>query len=296
MFHSKSSNREVNKNTNLDNIRTKKAIVNYVNKCTNNTPKSIYITDENHIEYIKDNDYTVGTTLVGKRVMIVIVKLDDIYYIVNYEKRTKYYFEKLKIHPIDISAHPNLYNGTIAEGIFSNTNSEFMYIIDEIYYLAGEEMIHYDKITRMNKLKDTINASIVQKQDITIMTAHIDNISKNSFEMVFDRIKSNNSIDKVWFYPNEFSLPTFIYELIDEDKYDDIYETNKFIIKKTINREVYELLDYNTKKKVANAYIPNTTYSKMYLQWFKAYKKKELVVICVKDQHKNKWYPIQVVD
>lgn len=284
------------KNQNLQLTSTKKTILQYLHDNIQITDKFQTIKNLNELDIIKNNDYIVCPRLNGNRIWIVFFEYKKNYYAVNFPKyQKKKNIDDLIIHPIDISVKKAFYRGTIMEGIYFKAENEKYLIIDEVYILSGEDQLLKSKWDRLNDLTQYVKSSIIDNPYYHMYVSYFYHINKKNLRDLYEKIKSNPNICEIIFYPNIYGGKIYTYSIMDEDLVDNVIKISKFILQKTNNPDVYNLLSIHTKTKIGIAYIPDIETSKKCKQWFKDYKRKELVVSCQLNINK-KWIPMEVID
>lgn len=288
-----SENRQKNRNLNSADIRNK--IIRYCYTSVEQGPVPQNITSLKDLDSIKNNDYLICPRFSGTRSWILFFILDGVYYAVNFPKHNQRKRVDLVIHPINISVNREMYNGTIMEGIYFNMGDHQYLIVDEVYTLSGQNQLLKPKDARLNELSQYLIKNICVDSKYYMYVSQYFNINKSQLEELYHKIKNDNKIQEIIFYPKTWARKVYQYTIIDSDLVDTIIKTSQFRMQKTVNPDVYNLVSMASKK-IGLALIPNTHTSKMCRDWFKKSKAKELLVKCQLDISKNKWIPIDLVD
>lgn len=285
------------KNINLKSSDTKNIILNYLYKSNININlKPCVITSEKDLDTIRDNDYMICPRVGGSRVWVLFFTTNDIYYAVSFPKHSQTKKEILRIHPIDIRVRKELYRGTIMEGIYNADNEKKYIIIDEVYMIAGEDQRLKSKENRIEQLEYHIKKSITTDVKFSLLINQFYHINQESLKNLYDKIKSDPSIQEIIFYPKIYGQKIFSYTILDTDLIDDIIKISPYRMKKTSNPDVYNLYLPTKNTKIGIAYIPNIEISKICKQWFKTYKTDSLLVKCKLDNINKKWIPIEIIE
>lgn len=286
-----------NKNIDLMLADTKNKILEYLYKSDIQIDtKHESILTMKDMDNIRDNDYVICPRFSGTRSWVIFFSTDQAYFAVSFPKHNQRKREEIRIHAIDITVRKIFYRGTIMEGIYFQNNNKKYLVIDEVYKLAGEDQILKPKEDRLANLAQYIKKSMSASPNYCISVSQVYNINEKSLKKLYDKIKTEPSIQELIFYPRLYGLKIYTYTILDSDLTDNIIKISIFNLQKTSNPDVYNLLTLENKNKIGIAYIPNIETSKKCKQWFKDYKKKTLVVKCHLHIEKQKWIPMEIVE
>jgi len=288
--------RPYNKNENIDTIPIKRKIIKYLMERVKTRSLPMRIANKNDLDHIEGGDYIVCPQYEGTRSWIIFVSFDQDIYAVSFPKRRTYDFELTKIFPIDIVADPSIYSGTIMEGIYNVTNGIKTFIVDDMYYLAGQLQITKSKDHRLQYASDSIRKLFGGSSNFRICVAYCYQIQKNELESLYNRIKTDSMINEIIFYPKLYGVKIYKYIIMSDDVIDKIIKTNAFVMRKTKKSDIYELLDITTNKKIDIAIIPDMHTSKMCKKWFVHNKTDTLTVKCQYIFDKKKWMPLKIIN
>lgn len=281
------------KNINLNNKQQRNKILKYLYSSVNPKINPVSITCQDDIEKIRDYEYIICPKISGINVWIVFIKIDDIYYAVTFAKA-----EKIKdiryMNPIDIAVHKDFYTGTIMDGIYYEHNNSKYLIILEVYLLSGKNILLKPKIDRLYYLSQYISKNSSRRPNYQIYVTKYYLCDRNSLKDLYDKIKNDSLIRELIFYPSNFGNKIYCYRIVADDLTDEKIVIQSFIMQKTINSDVYNLIDLDTNKKIGIAYIPDMECSQKCKLWFKHKKIKELTVNCKLHENKNKWIPFEL--
>jgi hypothetical protein len=261
------------------------------------------ITDED-LEVLGNNDYVICPKYSGVRSWAIICTIDDVYYAINFPKFTKFNKNNIVFHEIGLSATKFLHSGTIMEGIYYEIIDDFgkrrFFTADEVYVLGGSNELVKTKDDRLKNLHQVLasHTRVKEGSDFTLNVCQCYNTDADSLRLVFDRVKSDEHIQELIFYPKLYGQTIYSYTLKSEDVEDIIIEVETFIMQKTAKNDVYILYAKNcddTRTKIGFAGVPNITFSKTFAFWFRSNKTKELVVECQKSADLDKWVPYKIV-
>lgn len=284
------------KNENLSSTEVKDKIHQYLMQ---HLPKRIAASKaftehekDTFIEIIKHDDYVVYPRMNGTPVWIVMIKLNDQYYAVNYAKRLNA-AQDITLHALPIQFKSNLYCGTIMEGIYFRVQTKQIIVIEDVFWLHGETQLLKPKDTRMTYLSSQLGQSVKVNLNYTLHVAQHYKINKNGLINLYESIKCNNMIHSIVFCSRKYGKTSFTYTIENDDLKDDIIHMSTFTMIKTKKPDVFTLIHINGQKE-GIAYIPTMQVSKMCRQWYDKNNCKELSVICQMDNTKRQWVPKQL--
>jgi len=301
--------RTVIKNKDLNTLSVKQMIIKYTYDKVNDSVKPINITKLSDVTTIRDNDYIACPKYFGERSWMIFVKLNGCYYAVTFLKQHRRpddsitnrtqgrnLVNDIKLVPIGISVDEEMYNGTIMEGIYNVTGGIITFIIDEIYYLAGNLQILKSRDDRLKDLADYAYTKFGGSPNYNVRFCHYYQIDKKNLELFYDKIKSDNTIQEIMFYPKKYGNTIYSYMITGEDLVDQVIRISIFNMKKTKQPDAYDLIDVTTNKKIDIAIIPDIQTSQKCKKWFSVNKTTILLVKCKYLFDKKKWLPIEICD
>lgn len=290
-------NEQRDKNINLHSNEVKNKILKYLYTCgiKLNVSNDNILTEQD-MNNIKYGDYVICPRLCGTRSWVLFFSIDNDYYSVNFPKHSQRKKDTLTIHPVDITVHKNFYNGTIMEGIYFNNNNVRTLVLDEVYMLFGQDQMLKSKDDRLDLLSKTIKELSRHNPQFNMYVSQYYNIGKRSLIELYDKIKTDDTIQDLIFYPKLYGGKIYTYTILEADLIDNIIKTTKFYLQKTKNPDVYNLLATETRNKIDIAYIPDMKKSKECKEWFKSNKCKELLVKCQMDLVNKKWIPLEIIE
>jgi len=192
------------KNMNLHTKKIKNLILKYLNKNINTEYKIFRIEKDGDLDDIKKGQYLVCPRYEGVRSWIVFIKIDKVYYAVNFPKYNKIKNMELNIYPIDFPVSSKLYYGTIMEGIYFKKEDIRYLIIDEVYLLEGQPQLLKPKDDRLTYLTQYLASHITRITKFQMYVSKFYLLERNHLEDLYERIKSNNNICELIFYPKNY--------------------------------------------------------------------------------------------
>lgn len=302
---------QIFKNRNLNSASVKNRILRYLYRSNINLDtKHEHIVSEKDLDTIRDKEYIVCPRYSGVRSWIMFFRDNTNYYAVNFPKHNQHRKDILQIHPVDIVVSSDLYLGTVMEGIYYRDESSRYLAVDEVYTLGGVSQLLRKKTDRLNSLANFFKTNLKANPQYVMYVGQHYAINPMNLSQLHEKIKDENRIQDIIFYPQIYGGVIHSYTIIETDRADDIIKLSEFYMEKTVNPDVYKLLSIDSRTKVDLAYIPDIGTSRMCRDWFVAPRSKakakgakkraqkitELRVRCREDIEKRKWIPIELVE
>jgi len=286
----------IQKNIDLNKQSVKHKILQYLDGKVKQSNIPSHINDVNDINAIKKNNYIICPKSSGIKSWIMFIKLNEnYYYAISFPKNGNNNIDSLNIYPININANPNLYNGTIMEGTYNMVGNVKQITIDDIYYYCGIRQTTKSKSDRLDYLTNNLYDSFREHPTFRIRVSPYYNINKLELEDLYKKIKDDDSIREIIFYPQIYGGQIYVYVITGEDLIDKVIKTSIFYMKKTQKSDIYNLIDIDSNEKLDIATIPDMKTSKMCKRWFIDNKTDTLKVRCQYDFYKHKWQPIETI-
>lgn len=283
------------KNNNLDQPDIKQKIFKYLYSSIKQNSNPNFISSIDDINNIKSNDYIICPKYIGIRSWIVFMHEGNNYYAVTFPKNTNVK-NNIVLYPVEITVNTELYNGTIMEGIYNVTGHIKSFIVDEVYYLAGRMQLTKSKDDRLDYINKYAYDNFGGNPKYRICICNHYQINKESLTDLYEKIKEDQSIQEIIFYPKLHGGKIYKYVITSEDVIDNVIKMTNFNMKKTKKPDIYDLIDLNTDQKIDIAIIPDMVTSKKCKHWFIDNKTDILLVTCQYLFDKNKWLPISIVE
>lgn len=285
---------DTKKNLKLDSPEVKQTILKYLATYNIKNLSINEISNDSEINYITNNDYIVCPQFIGVRSWFIIKKFGDFYYAVMFPKKT-HKNSNITLYPIKLALKAKLYEGTIMEGICHKYNEERYMIVDDVYLLQNINQLIFSKSDRLDKLTDTLNECVMHANMHHLYVSQRFNLSQNDLSDLYEKIKLDNRIDSLAFFPNVLNKPIFKYTIVEADLVDDIVKFSTFIMKKATLPDVYHLFVSESTLSYHIASVPDQHYSKLYRKWFKG--NKCIRVKCkMSNDDEQSWIPIEIID
>ena len=131
------------------------SIRNEIKKKLNNigtfniTSKYYSFLSKKNVNNLKDNTYSVSLRSFGKAFVLFIINVNNKNYCVFINKKNEF------MNVVQLKFHKDLYNGTLFDGeIVKNENDKWIFIINDIVYYKGNNLITDKFLNRQNILNN----------------------------------------------------------------------------------------------------------------------------------------------
>lgn len=285
------------KNYQINSPQIKNQIFRYLHSNVTNPPDHDLILKESDLDIIKNSDYIICPKFNGIRSWIICMRIENVYYSIIFPRYNRKP-SNIVIKPLEIPMSKMFYHGTILEGIHYLMDDVNNILIDEVYMIGGEDQTIKSKEDRLNYLSGCLMKGLMRNSFYNIFVSQFFQVDKNSIKELYQKIKSDTTIQGIIFYPKIYKqLKIFTYTILDSDLENDIIKISSFKMIKTPKPDVYDLLSMeSSNEKVDIALVPDMESSKKYKSWFNDSGKKKLQVRCRWHEEKKKWIPIEVVN
>jgi len=281
-----------------DNL-IKKALIDYIYKTIQLSKYKLKpIENEDDLKIMKEREHYVAPHYMGYNYLLVFIRhnFTNHSYFVNRRdlkfKKEHVHLEEIELKDTTLTAHVDIYDGTIIDGLFLNKNS---FLITDSFSLAGESLCGEDMKNKLLKVSQYFDSFVDCKySDIEF---HFNKLYKyyDMKNLVYNVMtKEEWNTKGVIFYPVKSGIKLFFYftmESIKNTKY-AIFE-----VRKTEIPDVYDLYLYDKKsvlKKFGIAYVPSQQISHHCKKIFEAEQKKNINMKCRYSLEHNKWIPEEI--
>jgi hypothetical protein len=181
----------------LEHIAVKKIIDYLYSKINLSKHRFLILDNTQKLNFLQDNEHYLSPNYRGYNYFLLMVTIDEIKYCVAIDrKKLSYHKEHLDIKNISIvQINPKIsdtfYHGTIFDGKLIKNNNDYMFLIQDCFYLMGNKMLDME-----------------MKQKIT----HLDNIFKVHFIKASKYCSNFNfKLNKLYQYTE---LKDFVYTIL----------------------------------------------------------------------------------
>lgn len=285
------------------------------------------------LKFLQDKEHYVSPNFKGYNYLLIMVKINNKNLCLAIDRKKLSYHKNqldmktIQIIQIDIKSTEIMFNGTIFDGKVIKSNNQYVYLIQDCFYLMGNQYIDFDMNEKMNKL-DIILKNNFKKEN----TPYCNNFEfklnklynyKELEELINNLNKLTVETNGLLFYPlvsgvnilyldkksNRIDINSKNCEIINQKSYDIIhdfvnflksrkysYESNGkykvFWLSRTLVPDVYDLTDTEDSEKIGIALIPNLKISQLCDDIIK---NTPVKFNCIFSNKFKKWIPLNLI-
>jgi len=292
----------------ITDIKFKNHIVNFIYSNINVYNFRYKIVDSvdilDNIKKNKENFYVVPH-FQGHNFYVIFTKYNDYNVCVLVDKKNIKYkreqlnFREISMYQLNVKCNPNIYKNSFFEGRIIRKNDENIFLIQDCYLLENEKLL----TERISTKLDNIDKYLLDKFfDSNLKMNVIKIYTIDEINIVADKMRTTDyTINGFIFLPSRSGM-SYIYvnnhevESLKNDlpKSTKKYEKDVFIIKRTLMREVFDVIDIESEKRFGICYIPDIKKSHEMRQLFKdkIYHRMK----CIYNDKFKKYEPIEVIN
>lgn len=295
----------------------------------------IMLNNVSKLKFLQDNEHYVSPNFKGYNYLLMMLKINDKNLCLAIDRKKLSYHKNqldmktIQIIQININTIESMYNGTIFDGKIIKTNNQYVFLIQDCFYLMGNKYLEFDMNEKMNKL-DIILKNNFKKDK----TSYCDNfefklnklyIYKELQELINNLNKLSIETNGLLFYPKisginilfldkkneKIEIDSKNCDIIQQQKSYDIindfvnflksrkysYESNGknkiFWLSRTLVPDVYDLTETDNGEKLGIALIPNLKTSQMCDDIIKDI---PIKFNCIFSNKFKKWIPLNLVN
>ncbi|VVU95263.1 hypothetical protein CPAV1605_988 [seawater metagenome] len=148
----------------INDIKTKKKLMDFLFNTINlSNYRYSFLNNYNRLKYLKENEHYVSPNFHGYNYLFIFTSVNGTNMAVMIDRRKLKYnqdhidYNKLSCIKVDMKISKKMYNGTILDGKFIRSNNEYIFLIQDVYYLLGNSMLDTELSKKINILDSTIN-------------------------------------------------------------------------------------------------------------------------------------------
>ena len=141
------------------NEEIKKKIIDYLYlKLDLSKFRYIILNSVQKLKFLRDNEHFVSPNFKGYNYLILMLSINNIKYCVAIDRKKLSYhktqldIKSIQIIQININTTDDLYDGTIFDGKLIHINNEYIFLIQDCFYLMGTQQINIEMNKKINNL------------------------------------------------------------------------------------------------------------------------------------------------
>lgn len=315
----------------LVDYETKSKIIDYLySKLDLSKYRYIILNNIQKLKFLQENEHYVSPNFKGYNYLLMMLTINNKYYCIAIDrKKLSYHKSQLDMKTINIvqlnlKLPESIFRGTIFDGKLINTKNEYIFLIQDCYYLMGNKILDMEMLNKMTHL-DTILKTHFKKNDITNFNIKLntlyryddlENLIKNlptlsiqTHGIVFFPKLSNINVIHVEKKIEKIEINSSNTEVIDNKSYHIIYDFVNFLksrnysyekngktsilwLSRTTIPDVYDISETDNGDKLGIALIPNLKTSQMCDELIND---KPVKFNCIHSNKFKKWIPLNII-
>ena len=285
------------------------------------------------LKFLHDNEHYVSPNFRGYNYLILMLTINDIQYCVAIDRRKLSYHKSqldmktIQIIQIKLKTTESIFNGTIFDGKIIQTNNEYLFLIQDCFYLMGnkmlememnQKMLHLDNILKTHFKKDKIPYcsnfefklnKLCKYDELELMIDNLSKLSINTNGIIFYPKFSGVNVLHIEKKLDKVDINTSNNEKIEQTTFHIIHDFVNFLksrsysyetsgkhtelwLSKTLIPDVYDISEKENGDKEGIALIPNLKISQL---CDNTIGEKPVKFECVFSNKFKKWMPLIAV-
>ena len=156
----------------VDNIVKTKIIDYLYGKLDLSRYRYIMLNSMQKIKFLQDNEHYVSPNFKGFNYLILMLIINGKQYCVAIDRKKLSYHKSqldmktIQIIQINIKTSDALFNGTIFDGKLINSNNEYIYLIQDCFYLMGNKMLEMEMNQKLSNLDSILKTHFKKEKNI----------------------------------------------------------------------------------------------------------------------------------
>jgi hypothetical protein len=320
------------------NYDTKQKVIDWLySKLDLSKYRYIMLNHVSKLKFLQDNEHFVSPNFKGYNYLLIMLKINDKNLCVAIDRKKLSYHKNqldmktIQIIQINVKTTEIMFNGTIYDGKLIKSNNQYVFLIQDCFYLMGNQILDLEMNEKMNKL-DIILKNNFKKENSSYCS---------NFEFKLNKLYNYNELEELiknlstlsvetsglLFYPKNSGV-NILYldkkidkidkvdinskncEIIEQKSYNIIHNFVDFLksrkysyesegkyktfwLSRTSVPDVYDLTDNNEGDKLGIALIPNLKISQMCDDIIKD---DPIKFNCIFSTKFKKWIPLNIIE
>jgi len=283
-------------------FETKTKIIDYLySKLDLSKFRYIMLNNIQKLKFLQENQHFVSPNFKGFNYLLMMITLNEKQYCVAIDRKKLSYHKSqldlktIQILQLNIKSSDSIYSGTIFDGKLIQTVNEYVFLIQDCFYLMDKKMIDVDMIQKFSHL-DSIFKSHFKKPyctnfefklnklcsytDLEKLISSLNTLSLNTNGIMFFPKISGINVLHIEKKVEKVEINSTVSEIIEQKSYHIIHDFVNFLksrsysyesngknkilyLSKTIIPDVYDISEKESSDKLGIALIPNLKISQM---------------------------------
>ncbi len=291
--------------TNLLDNDTKSKVIDYLySKLDLSKFRYIILNNIQKLKFLQDNEHYVSPNFRGYNYLLLMLTINDKQYCLAIDRKKLSYHKSqldmktIQILQINMKTTESLYRGTIFDGKLIQTNNEYIFLIQDCFYLMGNKILEMEMSQKLTHL-DSILKNHFKKEKTPYCSNFDFKLNKlykySELESLIGNLnKLSISTNGIIFYPkfsgvnvlhiekksDKVDITSNNHEVIEQKSYHIIHDFVNFLksrtysyesngktkllwLSRTIIPDVYDIAEKENGDKLGIALIPNLKTSQL---------------------------------
>jgi len=309
---------------------TKQKVIDYLySKLDLSKYRYIMLNSIDKLKFLQENEHYVSPNFKGYNYLLIMMMINNKPICVAVDRRKLSYhkhgldMKTIQIIRLNLRTTENMFMGTIFDGKLIQSNNEYIFLIQDSFYLMGkkildmeimEKLTYLDSIFKNNfKKENNINLDfklnkLCKYEDLEKLITGLNKISIPTNGIIFYPKYSGITVLHTEKRTDKIEINTKNNEMIENKSYHIIYDFVNFLKSRTYNYEsgskikqlwllrtiipdVYDILEKEDSEKLGIALIPNLKISQMCDDIIKD---NPVKFNCIFSNKFKKWIPLSI--
>jgi hypothetical protein len=147
----------------LVDYETKSKIIDYLySKLDLSKYRYIILNNLQKLKFLHDNEHYVSPNFKGYNYLLIMLTINNNQYCVAIDRKKLSYHKSqldmktIQVIQINLKTSDSIYNGTIFDGKLIQTNGDYLFLIQDCFYLMGNKMLEMEMSQKITQLDNII--------------------------------------------------------------------------------------------------------------------------------------------
>jgi hypothetical protein len=318
----------------LVDFEVKNKIIDYMySKLDLSKYRYIILNNVHKLKFLNDNEHYVSPNFKGYNYLLIMLTINNNNYCVAIDRKKLSYHKSqldmktIQIIQINLKTTDSIYNGTIFDGKIIQSNGEYIFLIQDCFYLMGNKMLEMEMNQKMMQLDSILKThfkkdknsyclnfefklnKLCKYNELETLIKNLPKLSIQSNGLIFYPKFSGVNILHIEKRTDKVEINTLNNEIIEQKSYHIIHDFVNFLksrtysyesgdkhkiywLSRTLIPDVYDISENSNSEKEGIALIPNLKISQL---CDNIIEDKPVKFNCIYSNKFKKWIPLAVV-